>query len=348
MKKNYSLVGIFCLSMLMSCASQNTSNNSNQEVSSQEVTEQNQEANQEVVNKNSNQKCPIDVKNFDFNQLFGTRWHNGQEFFKVCRDGDELLNGNIESEEKNPKNLHFFGGSYHDAGAYFLLEHKSGKSFVDQDGQTIVIKDYNGTIWFERKDLFYTLDLGERINYIEKGSALLLSGEYEDQNGESFVFTEDFKLNGKDYWFSYDDFDFPDKFIKIDDKVVYYYQFSKEGIELYSVKTVYNDVMEQDEYVKDKLIYKLKKLAFSNKNKEFFPYTSSQILNIEELSEMPKEMLRIMRNEIYARHNREFKSKDLADLFSGRKGYTPNPNFKESELNPIEIINVGLISKAEK
>jgi len=117
---------------------------------------------------------------------------------------------------------------------------------------------------------------------------------------------------------------------------------------LYNAKLVEEEGYPEPFYQKDKLAHKLKNLAFEDSNVEFFPYTSSSILNIDDLNLLSKEMLRIMRNEIYARHNREFKSEDLKALFEKRKGYKANPNFKESELNPIEVLNVGLIQSAEK
>jgi YARHG domain len=58
--------------------------------------------------------------------------------------------------------------------------------------------------------------------------------------------------------------------------------------------------------------------------------------------------VKALRNEIYARHGRIFKSENLRIVFENQKWYKPDPNFKESMLNEYEKANVNFILSYEK
>jgi hypothetical protein len=58
--------------------------------------------------------------------------------------------------------------------------------------------------------------------------------------------------------------------------------------------------------------------------------------------------LRLLRNEIYARHGKTFNSKDLKRYFSSCKWYKKNPNYSDTMLNPQEIQNIKYIVDFEK
>ena len=77
----------------------------------------------------------------------------------------------------------------------------------------------------------------------------------------------------------------------------------------------------------------------------------------EEIAKKPKtaddfsglftEDLRLLRNEIYARHGRIFKTKLLNDYFSEQPWYKPDPNYSDSMLTAIESENLKAIKEAE-
>jgi hypothetical protein len=77
----------------------------------------------------------------------------------------------------------------------------------------------------------------------------------------------------------------------------------------------------------------------------------------EEIAKKPKtaddfsglftEDLRLLRNEIYARHGRIFKTKVLNDYFSEQSWYQPDPNYSDSMLTAIESENLKAIKEAE-
>jgi hypothetical protein len=68
-------------------------------------------------------------------------------------------------------------------------------------------------------------------------------------------------------------------------------------------------------------------------------------LTESDLQGMSKQELRILRNEIYARHGRKFKSEDLQVYFSAQSWY--QPLYDEVQLNSIEKKNVEFIQKHE-
>lgn len=66
---------------------------------------------------------------------------------------------------------------------------------------------------------------------------------------------------------------------------------------------------------------------------------------------LSKDELRIARNEIYARHGREFTSKDLKEYFGAKSWYNPTipaSKFSDNDLTPTELHNKEAIAKVEK
>jgi len=57
--------------------------------------------------------------------------------------------------------------------------------------------------------------------------------------------------------------------------------------------------------------------------------------------------LRLLRNEIYARHGYRFKTPYLAEWFSSEEWYTVRPDFEESDLTPIDRANIATITAQE-
>jgi len=74
---------------------------------------------------------------------------------------------------------------------------------------------------------------------------------------------------------------------------------------------------------------------------------STRLLAEDDLRGMSKPELRILRNEIYARHGYIFKSQDLRDYFSAKDWYHPQYNDVSSLLNTIEKKNVAFIQRHE-
>jgi hypothetical protein len=58
--------------------------------------------------------------------------------------------------------------------------------------------------------------------------------------------------------------------------------------------------------------------------------------------------LRLLRNEVYARHGRPFQTPWLAAYFRQEPWYTPRKEYTDAELNATERANIALITKREE
>jgi hypothetical protein len=65
------------------------------------------------------------------------------------------------------------------------------------------------------------------------------------------------------------------------------------------------------------------------------------------LGDMFAEDLKVLRNELYARHGRVFKDPELQKYFLAQPWYKPDPDFKDDQLNEIEAANLKKIKEAE-
>ena len=77
-------------------------------------------------------------------------------------------------------------------------------------------------------------------------------------------------------------------------------------------------------------------------------YLDDYELEETELHDYNKETLRIMRNWIFAKHGRKFKSKDLQEFFSQFDWYKPKNTNISGNLTKIEKENIEILKKAEK
>ena len=68
----------------------------------------------------------------------------------------------------------------------------------------------------------------------------------------------------------------------------------------------------------------------------------------EDFYQTSAAQLRRYRNEIYARHGRRFKSKDLSRHFNAQPWYTPNPGFSEGDISPTDSRCLKRIRTEEK
>ncbi len=78
-----------------------------------------------------------------------------------------------------------------------------------------------------------------------------------------------------------------------------------------------------------------------------FPMTSERYLTHDDVAGLSKRQLRLMRNEIFARHGYIFKSQDLIDHFNAQSWYTPVSRDVTHELSDIEIKNIDFIKRYE-
>ena len=87
--------------------------------------------------------------------------------------------------------------------------------------------------------------------------------------------------------------------------------------------------------------------------KDFFAYNGLKFskldskLTDEDLRDLDQSQLRVLRNAVYARHGRTFKSLDLQSLWECYTWYKKNPSYSDSLLTKTDKYNIGLIQKYE-
>ena len=114
-----------------------------------------------------------------------------------------------------------------------------------------------------------------------------------------------------------------------------------KGLTLYQV--------EPDEYGMYKRNGHKELLTWSRNDRPRFNYTWSTLLNDGQFRRLKKSTLRIMRNEILARHGYMVSSPDLVEFFGSQSWFSPRPSNDDvfDELSLVEQLNIELI-KAEE
>jgi hypothetical protein len=84
---------------------------------------------------------------------------------------------------------------------------------------------------------------------------------------------------------------------------------------------------------------------YEAKIREWF---STNVVTDDTIGALFAEDLRVLRNEMYARHGRVFMDKKLQQYFEAQSWYKPDPEFTDDQLNEIEIQNLAKIKAAEE
>lgn len=87
------------------------------------------------------------------------------------------------------------------------------------------------------------------------------------------------------------------------------------------------------------------KTQINSSSSGLYPQTSERKLTKDELIGLSPKDLRIMRNEIYARHGYIFDSKSLKNYFESQGWYVPTS--KDVKLTSIETYNIDIIKSVE-
>jgi hypothetical protein len=90
---------------------------------------------------------------------------------------------------------------------------------------------------------------------------------------------------------------------------------------------------------------KSRKLALAPGDMELF---ENKLISEQMLHGLSLNELRLLRNEVYARHGRQFQAPWLSQYFFSQAWYQPNENFKDEELSGPDKQNVETIVAYEK
>ncbi len=142
--------------------------------------------------------------------------------------------------------------------------------------------------------------------------------------------------------------DYPTQVLKLDDGRYLYYEFTLNGLDLF--KGISHHEADGFEWVtKGRLYYHLDRHSQNEKKPGHWPEASTMILTRGYLSKYPTEVLRYMRNEIYARNGYHFSDEQLFNYFTQSDNwYHPIENQSELNLSPIEKLNIQLIRFVEE
>ena len=193
------------------------------------------------------------------------------------------------------------------------------------DKELLLFKDNKGNILRSYvKDDFYEPEM-------VRGIDMVLKGDYVDEKGTKYKIDGDFiTIGGKKVRILTDP---SDSFLVSIDDVTYWWVVSTTGINLYYVTDGDEGTIPGD------LWHQLKNVSPNGR----WTCLSDEVVNEAMLWFFDSELLRIMRNEIYARHGYVFSSADLKAYFSKQPWYKPLNNNGAVKLTPIENLNVELI-----
>jgi len=88
--------------------------------------------------------------------------------------------------------------------------------------------------------------------------------------------------------------------------------------------------------------------VIENYEKKIREKVTQEVLSAETFEGLFTEDLRVLRNEIYARHGRVFKDTELQKTFTAMSWYQPNAAYNDAMLSETELKNLKLILEAEK
>lgn len=142
--------------------------------------------------------------------------------------------------------------------------------------------------------------------------------------------------------------DFPTPVLSLDNGNYLYYQFSLNGLDLFEgVLHTEEDGFKWVE--KGRFMYHLYKQNQDGTVPGHWPEASTMILTRGYLGHYPPEVLRYMRNEIYARKGYRFDDDSLTSFFNQAGAwYQPSDQQENVQLSPIEKLNIQLIRFMEK
>ena len=236
-------------------------------------------------------------------------------------------------------------------GATFTLTKTTDNHFTvsnfDDYEYLVIIKDVEYRVVDGHKLLLFKDAKGNILKHYEykndemwepeilRGYHYILDGTYVDETGVKYVFDgEDLTMGSNKYKISID----PDMFyiLRIND-AEYWWTVTTTGINIYNVN--------EGEYgpLQGNVWHRLKEVSPNGR----WEFLSKEIVPQTFMWRYPSGLIRIIRNEIYARHGYVFNSADLKNYFSKQPWYKPLNNNAAVKLNAIETLNVELLKANE-
>lgn len=221
------------------------------------------------------------------------------------------------------------GENFNGAGINWKRKVVKGMDFIlryDKDGKLTSIMEEN------------SLDLNE---YAKDKIMTTIEGDYYDANGVKYKFMDNgtclFKGRSTTYRVG-NVYDSPE-FVIIIEGEMYVLDLNTEGMLIYEAVT---EGLEGG-VMRGKPVCAL----IADKHTHRWPSTSAYPCSSYVLSLLDKDVLRLMRNEIYARYGWKFKDAELDSYFRKCDWYKPVSDNSKIKLTEKELLNVALISYYE-
>lgn len=292
-------------------------------------------------------------------------WTDGEATYHT-----EYRTMNTERGEENV--IFFIGMSPHEGGFQFVLRPVPGKTgeytlYADETDYTPINGNIGDRVQHLQKDGINALivrnaqgratdvltrDNTSIIRVWERDLATIFAGEYRiDPTGgkkpakdcDRWVITYETvqaglgappkELSFEQLW------DYPQNVLYIDGHL-WQVMPTVFGMNVYPVRIVGED--EDFERIGEG-----RSMYWNNSAKGRFHFLSERLCNLSILSKFDTATLRLMRNEIMARHGYVFSSPDLINHFSKQPWYKPGTNNAAIKLSTIEQLNVELIQTLE-
>ena len=288
----------------------------------------------------------------------GTFWHDGFTFYHanaIDRDGT----------------IHFMGGSLHEGGSQFALktttkageytlaenvpgdEYSVNVSYLLHPGNRVTLNTVAGKqvlMFYDGKGalntVLYQFD-GSLEQVMLDDYHTIYAGNYVDHAGNKFVFSTDGKcqLSGESSLKSYkieEMYEIPSNVITTAGGAQYEMHLTTKGIDLWHGKyDAYNEAFAPDDNVTS-----LTRTS-SPYGQGLWAWASTQLVTPSLLGSFDKATLRLIRNEIWARHGYRFSAPDLQQYFSKQPWYRPVADNAAVQLSDTEKFNVDLIKATE-
>ncbi len=230
-----------------------------------------------------------------------------------------------------------------------LNEPERGDSWHRQFFQgvdVVLVKNAKGEI----KRVYAPLDPGQEMsNREEQMLCILLCGSFYDasrtytsSDGNEYVFSDDgtcvFEGESMTYTFGYDA-NMPVPVVVLSNGSRYKYVVTKDGIDLFNVSYDEDEAMHEDGDL-------YASLSVDNSQPRWGILEDMVICN-SFVEGVAPDALRIMRNEVWARHGYKFTDAALNQHFRSCPWYKPGTDNSKVKLSPVESLNVSLIKYVE-
>ncbi len=288
----------------------------------------------------------------------GSLWTDGMVFYKaeVKTDGKVLMDG----------------GTLHEGGFSFVMKKAGGSSYTvhpsDPQWEYIALGSQCKNGFRVENEQVAGVNVlscynpgGEQVAMLQqfdggleelmvKERQLVVAGDYVDtMSGKKWTFTADGKCgtgNGRlSPYTVMKSFEIPSDMIRQADGSFIRLEYTADGLNVRPVKVIESEGDEIDACEVGDVVTSLKRVPGATGKWEF---TSQRLVSSAILCSYDSETLRLMRNEIYARHGWQFSTPSLQSYFEAQPWYVNKGDNSQVVLTDLEKKNAQTIRMVEQ